>query len=150
MVSTELEQHLVHERTFSQIGLGFCYFAMICIIRKGDIPFAVQCRDIGLRLLKQFQDPYTYGRGLALSAMFIESFRTPIREHINIFEEAIEQSHRSGDKHLFLLSVGLVASCKLYQGDDMAEIESYCNFAAEDFGDWSRDVRGGTYLTAIR
>ncbi|KAI4201323.1 MAG: hypothetical protein LQ350_003361 [Teloschistes chrysophthalmus] len=139
-----------HETMFPQMGLGFCYFAMIAVVRKSDIPFAIQCEDCGRRMLAEYKDSYTYGRGLALNAMFIESFRSPIREHIPIFEEAIQHAQVSGDKHLLLLSHGLIASCRLWQGDDMAEIENYCMYAAEDFGDWSKDVRGGTYLTAVR
>ncbi|KAL8832987.1 MAG: hypothetical protein Q9170_004586 [Blastenia crenularia] len=132
------------------MGLGFCYFGMIAIVRKSDIKFAIQCQDIGRRILEQYQDPYTHGRSIALNAMFIESFRSPIREHIHMFEEAIEHAQVSGDKHLLLLAAGLIASCRLWQGDEMADIENYCSFGAEDFGDWSKDVRGGTYLTAVR
>ncbi|KAI4251965.1 MAG: hypothetical protein LQ352_004552 [Teloschistes flavicans] len=150
VASTMLHQHMAHENMFPQMGLGFCYFAMIAVVRKLDIPFAIQCEDCGRRMLEEYKDSYTYGRGLALNAMFIEGFRSPIREHIPIFEEAIQHAQVSGDKHLLLLSHGLIASCRLWQGDDMAEIENYCMYAAEDFGDWSKDVRGGTYLTAVR
>ncbi|KAL8734393.1 MAG: hypothetical protein Q9166_001591 [cf. Caloplaca sp. 2 TL-2023] len=115
-----------------------------------DIPFALQCQAIGQRMLEQYKDSYTYGRGLALNAMFVEGFRSHIRDHIPIFEEALQHAQVSGDKHAFLICTGLIASCRLYQGDDMAEVESFCAFAAEDFGDWSKDVRGGTYLTAVR
>ena len=141
---------MIHEAMFPQMGLGFCYFAMIAIIRKSDIQFAIQCQSIGRRILEQYKDPYTYGRSLALNAMFIESFQSPVRDHIPIFEESIEHAQVSGDKHLLLLATGMIASCRLWQGDSMAEIENYCMFAAEDFGDWSKDVRGGTYLTAVR
>ncbi|KAL8738172.1 MAG: hypothetical protein Q9181_000985 [Wetmoreana brouardii] len=141
---------MIHENSFPQMGLGFCYFAMISVIRKSDIRFAIRCEDCGQKMLEQYKDSYTYGRGLALNAMFVESFRSPIREHIPIFEESIEHAQVSGDKHLLLLATGMIASCRLWQGDDMAEIENYCMYAAEDFGDWSKDVRGGTYLTAVR
>ncbi|KAL8712617.1 MAG: hypothetical protein Q9220_003148 [cf. Caloplaca sp. 1 TL-2023] len=150
VASTMLHQHMIHDTMFSQMGLGFCYFAMISIMRKSDIPFAIQCEDLGQRMLEQYKEPYTYGRGLALNAMFIEGFRSPIRSHIPLFEEAIQYGQVSGDRHLFLLSTGVIASLRLFQGDDMGDIEGYCNFAAEDFGDWSKDVRGGTWLTAVR
>lgn len=145
-----LHQHMIHEYSFPQMGLGFCYFAMIAVMRKADIPFAIQCQDIGQRMLEQHRDSYTLGRGLAIRAMFVDHFRSPIRDSIAILEEAIQHAQVSGDKHLFLTATGLIAACRLFQGDDMAEIENYCNFAAEDFGDWSKDVRGGAYLTAIR
>ncbi|KAL8669066.1 MAG: hypothetical protein Q9168_006326 [Polycauliona sp. 1 TL-2023] len=150
VASTMMHQHMIHEACFPQMGLGFCYFAMIAVIRKSDIPFAVQCQDIGQKMLEQYKDSYTYGRGLAIRAMFTDGFRIPIKDHIPMIEEAMEHSQLAGDKHAYLTASGLIASCRLYQGDDMAEIENYCAFAAEDFGDWSKDVRGGTYLTAVR
>ncbi|KAL8784021.1 MAG: hypothetical protein Q9213_004209 [Squamulea squamosa] len=150
VASTMLHRHMIQEASFSQMGLGFCYFAMIAVVRKSDIPFAIQCQDIGQRMLEHHKDSYTYGRALALRAMFTDGFRIPIRDHIPIFEESIQHAQVAGDKHTYLFTTGLIASCRLYQGDDMTEIENYCVFAAEDFGDWSRDVRGGTYLTAIR
>ncbi|KAL8967541.1 MAG: hypothetical protein Q9183_002870, partial [Haloplaca sp. 2 TL-2023] len=110
----------------------------------------MQCQDCGRRMLEEYKDSFTYARGLALNAMFIEGFRSPIREHIPIWEEAIQHAQVSGDKHLLLLAIGHVASCRLWHGEDMAEIENYCMYAAEDFGDWSKDVRGGVYLTAVR
>lgn len=145
-----VDVHLKYPQTFSQIGLGFSYFSMVNVIQKSDIAFAIQCINIGAELLGQFKESYTYGRALSLRVMFIESFCRPMREHIGIVEEAIDHSLISGDKHLFLLSIGLVASCRLFQGDDMMEIDNYCSFAAEDYGDWSKDLRGGTYLTAVR
>ncbi|KAL8861888.1 MAG: hypothetical protein Q9178_001757 [Gyalolechia marmorata] len=150
VASTMLHQHMIHERSFPQMGLGFCYFAMIAVIRKSDIPFAIQCQDIGQRMLEKYKDSYILGRGLALRAMFTDGFRIPIRDHIPILEESIQHAQVAGDKHAHLVSTGLIACCRLYQGDDMAEIENYCAFAAEDFGDWSKDVRGGTYLIAVR
>ena len=145
-----LHQHMIHERSFPQMGLGFCYFAMIAVIRKSDIPFAIQCQDIGQRMLEKYKDSYILGRGLALRAIFTDGFRIPIRDHIPILEESIQHAQVAGDKHAHLVSTGLIACCRLYQGDDMTEIENYCAFAAEDFGDWSKDVRGGTYLIAVR
>lgn len=150
VASTMLHQHLIRDNTFHQMGLGFCYFGLIAVMRKSDIRFAIQCQEIGRTILEQYQDPYTYARSLALSAMFIEGFRSPIREQVPMFEESIEYAHVSGDKHLLLLAIGMIASCRMWQGEEMADIENYCNFAAEDFGDWSKDLRGGTYLTAIR
>lgn len=137
-----LHQHLILDTTFHQMGLSFAYFSMIAVVRKSDIAFAIQCQDIGQRMLEQHKDSYTYGRGLALRAMFTDGFRIPIKDHIPILEESIEHAQVAGDKHAYLLATGLIASCRLYQGDDMADIENYCAFAAEDFGDWSKDVSG--------
>lgn len=128
---------MTHPNTFSQIGLGFGYFALVCICRKEDLSFGLQMHGLSEQLLAQHGDPYTLGRGLALSALFISHLSTPMREHFDALEEAIDNSLVSGDKHVYLLSVGSIALRRLYIGDNMADIENYCSIGAEDFGDWA-------------
>ena len=146
MVDTHLNLHT----TFSQAGVGFVYFGIISIGRSGDIAFGLQMHDIAKQLLSQYGDSYTVGRGLTLSAVFIAHLCAPIRSQIDILDEAIDHSLVSGDKHSLLFAFGSIALCKIYVGDDMADIEYYCSIAAEDFGDWSQDLRGGVLLTAVR
>ena len=124
--------------------------AIIAIGRFDDLPFGLQMHDISRQLLKQLGDSYSLGRGLTLSAVFIAHLCKPLRQQIDVLEEAIDHSILSGDKHTMLFAFGSVAFNKLFIGDDMADIESYCSIAAEDFGDWSLDVRGGVLLTAVR
>lgn len=128
---------MTHPNTFSQIGLGFGYFALVCICRNEDLSFGLQMHGLSEQLLAQHGDPYTLGRGLALSALFISHLCTPMREHFDALEEAIDNSLVSGDKHVYLLSVGSIALRRLYIGDNMADIETYCSIGAEDFGDWA-------------
>ena len=132
-----VETHMNHSNTFSQVGLGFSYFALVCISRNEDLPFGLQMHDMAKQLLKHHGDPYTLGRGLALSALFIDHLCTPIRQHFDALEEAIDLSLVSGDKHVYLLCVGSIALRRLYIGDNMADIENYCSIGAEDFGDWA-------------
>ncbi|CAF9914274.1 MAG: hypothetical protein ALECFALPRED_009513 [Alectoria fallacina] len=150
LVLKMVETHMTHTSTFSQVGLGFSYFALVCIIRSDDLFFALQMHDLSKQFLTQHGDPYTLGRGLALSVLFIAHMCTPMREHFDALEEAINHSLVSGDKHVYLLSVGSIALRRLYIGDNMADIETFCSVAAEDFGDWSLDMRGGVFLTATR
>ena len=128
---------MTNPRTFSQVGLGFSYFALVCISRSDDSSFGLQMHDLSKQLLSQHGDPYTLGRGLALSALFIAHLCSPIRDHFESLEEAIDQSLVSGDKHVYLLSVGSIALRRLYIGDNMADIELFCSVGAEDFGDWA-------------
>ena len=85
-----------------------------------------------------------------MTALFTAHLSSPIRTHFEILEEAIDHSLISGDKHVFLLCVGTIAMHRLFIGDDMADIESYCSIGPEDFGDWTSDMRGGVVLTATR
>ena len=132
-----VETHLNHPKTFSQVGLGFAYFAVVCISRNGDIPFGLQMHDLSKQLLTQYGDSYTLGRALALSTLFIAHLCTPMREHFEALEEAIDYSLVSGDRHVYLISVGSIALRRLYIGHNMADIELYCSIGAEDFGDWA-------------
>lgn len=132
-----VETHMTHPSTFSQVGLGFSYFALVCISRSEDSSFGLQMHDLSKQLLSQHGDPYTLGRGLAVSALFIVHLCTPMRDHFDALEEAIDQSLVSGDKHVYLLSVGSIALRRLCIGDNLADIEISCSVGAEDFGDWA-------------
>lgn len=132
-----VKTHMTHPSTFSQVGLGFSYFAVVCISRSNDSSFGLQMHDLSKQLLTQHGDPYTIGRGLAVSALFIEHLCAPMREHFDALEEVVDHSLVSGDKHVYLLSVGNIALRRLYIGDNMAEIENFCSVGAEDFGDWA-------------
>ena len=146
-----MESHLKCSGTFPQTGLGYMYFALACIVRGADVPFALWMHGKAMDLLKQYEVSYTLGRGLGISGLFIAHLLIPMREHTNILEEAVDHSLISGDKHLFLLSVGGIAMSRIFCGDDMVELESFCAIAPEDFaGDWMKDVRGGTFLIASR
>lgn len=128
---------MTHPSTFSQVGLGFSYFAFVCISRSDHSFFGLQMYDLSKQLLTQHADIYTLGRGLAVSALFITHLCTPMREQFDGLDEAVDHSLVSGDKHVYLLSVGSIALRRLYIGDNMADIETYCSVGAEDFGDWA-------------
>ena len=146
-----MAMHVRSSGTFPQIGLGCMYFAMACIIRSTDTSFAMRMHAKGMHLLTRYEASYTLGRGLGISGLFVAHLLSALREHTHILDEAIDHSLVSGDKHLFLLSVGGIAMSRIFVGDDMAELENYCANAPEDFvGDWTKDVRGGTFLLATR
>ena len=105
---------MTHPKTFSQVGLGFGYFSLVCVSRDGDLSFGLQMHNLSKQLVSQYGDPYTLGRGLTLSALFIAHLCTPMREHFDALEEAIDHSLVSGDKHVYLLSVGSIALRRLY------------------------------------
>ena len=142
--------HLEQPKSFAQAGLGFLYLAIISIGRHRDLDFGLQMYDVSTQLLKQYGDSYTLGRGLTVSAVFIRHLCAPLRSQIESLEEAVDHSMLSGDKHTMLFAFGSIALNKLCVGDEMTDVESYCSIAAEDFGDWSMDVRGGVLLTAVR
>ncbi|MCJ1477411.1 hypothetical protein MMC13_006082 [Lambiella insularis] len=140
----------IHHGTFVQIGAGCLYLAMVAMTRFSDMVYGHKLHLIGLRLLRQFNDPYTLGRGLTLSYLFVAHYLTPIRDHVMDLEEALDCTLASGDKIVSLITVSCLASSRLFMGEDMADIESFCNYATEDYEDWEQDLRGGITLIAIR
>ena len=142
--------HLSYHETFPQAGLALAYFCVTCIGRHGDIDYALQVHQAAKNLLDLHGDAYTIGRGLAISGLFVSHLSEPLRENFDNFYDAIEDSLISGDKHQMLNSVGGVAALKLYCGDNIVEVDSYCSTAAEDFGDWTNDLRGGTVVLGCR
>ena len=138
--------HMTFPRTFPQAGLALAYLTLMCIGRHGDIDFGLRIHDASTELLKASGDSYAIGRGLALSGIFVAHLRHPLRDILEIFHSAIDNALVSGDKHQMLLSVSGIAAYKLYAGDNLSEVESYCASAPEDLGDWVHDLRGGTAI----
>ena len=136
--------------TFVQIGLGFPYLATVGISRFQNHDFSRRVYEVSTPLMRKYGDPYTLGRGLAVNALFFLHLITPLSDHLAIYEEAIDYTLASGDKTVYLLAIGLLAMYRLYLGHDMIEIESFCTYAPEDYGDWAGDLRGGVVLTATR
>lgn len=147
MIIKMTEVHL-RRGAFTQVGLAFTEFGVVEMSRFGKS--SLRMYTTGLRLLRRFNDPYTLGRGLTISLLFNAHLNSPIRDHLNVFEEAIDHTLAAGDKILFLIAIGGLAISKLYLGQDMADLESFCTYAPEDFGDWSHDLRGGLIITAVK
>ena len=149
LVVKNVQVYLEHG-TFAEIGLGCIYLAMIAMSRFSDMPYGKKLHAIGMQLLRRFNDSYALGRGLTLSYLFVSHYLTPIRDHVMDLEEALEFTLTSGDKIVFLLTVGCIASSRLFLGFDMADLESFIQYAPEDFGDWTDDLRGGVTLISVR
>ena len=146
-----VKYYLTHAEALNKIGLGYAYFSMIGTKRfAGDLSFTLHMYNTSLHLLRQCNDTSTVGRGLTVSTVFVGHLFTPISDHFEILEEALELALISGDKHLYLFTVSSIAMCRMYLGSDMAEIEMYCSVAPEDFRDWEKDLRGGVMTIACR
>ncbi len=150
MAMKMVDMHLASSGTFYQSGVGFAYFTMVATSRFGDATFGLKTYQVSQALLRRSNDPYTLGRGLTLLPLFVGHLFTPIRDNLEMQEEAVEYCLVSGDKHTFLFSIAGLALSRLYLGSDMAELETYCSTGPEDFGDWASDLRGGVLLTAVR
>ena len=136
--------------SFIQIGLGFPYLATVGMHRFKNAEFSRRLYELSTPLMRKYNDPFTLGRGLTINVLFFSHLLSPISDHLAMYEEAIDYTLAAGDKTLYLFAVGCLAVYRLYLGHDMIEIESFCTYAPEDYGDWAGDLRGGVVLTAIR
>lgn len=150
MCTQAAKKLLTFDQLFPQIGLVLAYFSITCIGRHGDIALANVLDDASKHLLDLHGDGYILGRGIAVSTLFMGHIVMPLRETYDYYYAAIDQSMVSGDKHQMLLSVGGVATTKFYCGEHLAEVDSYCSNAPEDFPFWEQDLRGGTFLIGCR
>lgn len=149
-MATKMIWVYLHHGTFVQIGLGCLYLAMIAMSRFSDISFGMKLHTIGFQLLRRFNESFTLGRGLCLSYLFLDHLLSPIRDHMAELEESVDHTLASGDKIVYLVSISSLANARLFLGSNMADLESFCSYAPEDFGDWAGDLRGGVTLTAVR
>lgn len=149
-MATKIIWVYLHHGTFVQIGLGCLYLAMVAVTRFSDIPFGRKLHTIGFQLLRRYNESFTLGRGLCLSYLFLDHLLSPIREHMAGLEESVDHTLASGDKIVYLVAISGLASARLLLGSNMADLEAFCSYAPEDFGDWTGDLRGGVTLIAVR
>ncbi|KIV94754.1 hypothetical protein PV10_02487 [Exophiala mesophila] len=141
---------LLDRGIFIQAGLGFTMLGSAAIGRFKDVEFGILCGEIAQDFFTIHDDPWTRGRGWTLFTLFIGHFQTPVRNLLPILDNALEYSLASGDKFVSILNIGVMALSRFWSGQDLAEIEAFCNYGPEEFDDWSRDRRGGTLLMITR
>lgn len=133
-----------------QAGIAFTMLASITIGKFKDFDLGMMYADTAQEYLTIHEDSYTRGRGWTLYSFFLGHFRTPIRNLLPILENALEYSMASDDQAIMILNLGAMALMRLYAGQDIAEVEAFCNYGPEDLPGWEQDVRGGTILIATR
>ncbi|EXJ87783.1 hypothetical protein A1O1_04710 [Capronia coronata CBS 617.96] len=135
---------------FVQAGLGFAMLGAAAIGRFKDVELGVAYGDIAHDFYTICEDSWTRGRGWTLFTLFIGHFQTPVRNLLPILDNALEYSLASGDRFVSLLNVGVMAVSRFWAGQDLSEVEAFCNYGPEEFENWERDRRGGTLLIATR
>ncbi|OAG41356.1 hypothetical protein AYO21_04298 [Fonsecaea monophora] len=135
---------------FIQAGVGFTMLGAAAIGRFKDIELGLSYGDLAQEFYTMFDDAWTRGRGWTLYTLFIGHYQTPVRNLLPILDSALEYSLSSGDKFVSILNVGSMALSRFWAGQDLGEVEAFCNYGPEEFDDWAKDRRGGTLLIVIR
>lgn len=135
---------------FVQIGLGCSHLAMISIARFKDIEFGLMLGELAQSFLNLYDDTWTRGRGWTIYTLFVGHLQSPLRNHLPILESALEYSLTSGDRLISLINIGAMAYNRLWLGQDMGELEAFCNIAPDEFDGWQNDLRGGCAILSTR
>lgn len=135
----------------SHAGLSFVHVAACALGRFKMVQVACDIGEIGKQLLDLYSyESYTAGRGYALYAMLVGHVKMHMKHVIPPLERAVEASISAGDRLFALLGVGSLAATKLWSSVDLVDVDTYCQYGAEEIPDWQDDVRGGVFLTAVR
>lgn len=135
---------------FVQAGLGFTMFGAAAIGRFHDIELGLLVGNIAREYYTMYDDSWTRGRGWTLFTLFVGHFQTPVRNLLPVLDNALEYSLSSGDRFVSILNIGVMALSRFWAGQDLAEVEAFCNYGPEEFEEWENDRRGGTLLTITR
>ncbi|KAL1969582.1 hypothetical protein VTN77DRAFT_8135 [Rasamsonia byssochlamydoides] len=144
-----IKLHLFSGR-FTQIGLGCTHLAMVAYSRYKDPELGARMSDLSFLLYDRYADLWTRGAGLTIQTSMVEHLRVPLRMSLPTLENAVEASFASGDPHIMLLSFASMATARLYLGQDMSELETFCTETPEELDDWVHDTRGGVVLVAVK
>jgi hypothetical protein len=146
----EVELHLRTGNT-SYSGLAYVHIAAVAISRFDKVILAQELGAAG----KGFFDThpgntFAAGRAQVLYAMLIGHFRQHIDTFLPMLEGAVEKSLSTGDRFSSLITIAYTVSTKIWISHDMAEIENYCGYGAEEISQWQEDVRGSVVIIAGR
>lgn len=141
---------LLDRGIFLQAGLGFVMLGAAAISRYKDPELGAFYGDVASAFLDRSDDPHTRGRLATLSVMFIQHAVAPLSNLVPVLDRAFESCLNSGDPVVSILNLGCMAAARFWAGQDVAELEAFCNYSPEEFPDWEKDMRGGTVLISIR
>jgi signal transduction histidine kinase len=145
-----VNEHL-ERGTVPQVALAYVHLGTIAGGRFQMTNFAVDMGSLGKRIAQMFpEDNYTVGRTLTLNPLFLGHLDTPIRDLIPSLEGALDATLTAGDRILTLLNLGAQAHCRVMASYDLADLEATIEETPLDIKNWSRDLRGGTFLMAAR
>ena len=135
---------------FPQSGIGFLHFGMVALSRFNMVDFAAELGNHCVDFLDHTRDSFSVARGYMIYANFISHISVPIRVALSHSELSIENSASAGDRLSVILSFGLSAQMRFFASENVADLESICQFSCEEIPGWHQDTRGAIYLIAVR
>ncbi|KAI1817549.1 putative histidine kinase HHK1p [Poronia punctata] len=144
-----MDVHL-REGPIPQSSMAFLYLAMIACSRFNDVELAAELGAQCIELLDKFRDPSSVARGYMSYSTFVSHINTPLGIVVNYCDQSLDYAASAGDRASVILSYGLSVQMKFFASENVAELESICQYCSEEIPGWHRDARGGTLLIAVR
>ncbi|KAJ8133042.1 hypothetical protein O1611_g580 [Lasiodiplodia mahajangana] len=130
--------------------MAFLYFAMIALSRFNMLELASKLGNQCSELLETYRDPSTVARGQMAYLTFISHINTPLCISVTFCDQSLDYAASAGDRASVILSFGLSVQMKFFAGDNVADLESICQYCCEEVPGWHQDTRGGTLLISVR
>lgn len=140
----------LEQGAYPQSGLSFIYLGMVAVTRFQMVNFAHEMGTIAIDLMDKWQDNSSSGRGGTIYGLFLGHLEYPLSVSFEQLDNALEHTVRAGDRVSAILNFGMVAMMKFFGSENVADLESFCLYGAEEVPDWQQDCRGGTLLIAVR
>ncbi|KAI1422771.1 putative histidine kinase HHK1p [Xylaria sp. FL1777] len=144
-----MNMHLT-EGPMPQSSIAFLYLAMIALSRFNMLDFASELGSQCSKLLSMYRDPSSIARGHMAYSTFISHINTPLCISVAFCDQSLDYAASSGDRASVILSFGLSVQMKFFASDNVADLESICQYCCEEVPSWHQDTRGGTFLISIR
>ncbi|KAI0506631.1 putative histidine kinase HHK1p [Xylaria bambusicola] len=133
-----------------QSSMAFLYLAMIALSRFNMLDFASELGSQCSTLLNAYRDPTSIARGYMAYATFISHINTPLCISVAFCEQSLDCAASAGDRASVILSFGLSVQMKFFASDNVADLESVCQYCCEEVPGWHQDTSGGTFLISVR
>ncbi|KAI0972922.1 putative histidine kinase HHK1p [Xylaria arbuscula] len=144
-----MNMHLT-EGPMPQSSMAFLYMAMIAISRFNMIDFASGLGNQCSKLLNMYRDPSSIARGHMAYSTFISHINTPLCISVAFCDQSLDYAASAGDRASVILSFGLSVQMKFFASDNVADLESICQYCCEEVPGWHHDTSGGTFLISVR
>ncbi|KAF4995761.1 hypothetical protein FGRMN_4922 [Fusarium graminum] len=144
-----VEMHL-ERGAYPQSGMGFLYLSMIALSRFNMTQFAVELSNTSHELLYQSRDPFFLARGLMLYSMCVGHVHMTMPMITAQMEDAVEYASVAGDRISTIMTYGVSAIFKFFNGENCSDLEGFCQYGCEEIPNWYSDSRGGSILIAVK
>lgn len=144
-----MNMHL-NEGPMPQSSMAFLYMAMVAVSRFNMLELASKLGSQCSELLDTYRDPSSIARGHMTYLTFISHINTPLCVSVTFCDQSLDYAASAGERASIILSFGLSVQMKFFAGDNVADLESICQYCCEEIPGWQQDTRGGTLLISVR